>query len=135
MSERLGIGSVDDSERYYVGTSPVCEGCRHRIAHSRLCCAAFPERIPRDIWNGRNDHRSPYPGDRGIRFAPMTDDDRRRDREIRDEIVARSRLRTDEMRARRGLPPIDWQADQAFVTKRRAGASREVASQRRPATL
>jgi hypothetical protein len=128
MSARLGIGSVDDSERYYVGTSPVCESCRHRIGHRHLSCDAFPDRIPRDIWNNRHDHRTPFPGDHGIQFAPMSDDDRRRDRRIRDEIIARSRRRTDEMRARHGLPPIDWQADQELVTKQRAAASREAAS-------
>ena len=128
MNARLGIGSVDDSERYYVGTSSVCEGCRHRIGYRRLSCAAFPERIPRDIWNGRHDHRSPYPGDRGIHFTAMTDDDRRRERELQDEAIERSRRRTDEMRARCGLPPIDWQADQALVARRRDDASREAAS-------
>jgi len=32
-------------------------------------CAAFPEAIPSDIWEKGFDHRRPYPGDNGIRFA------------------------------------------------------------------
>jgi hypothetical protein len=109
-SARLGIGSVDDSERHYLGSSPVCQECRHRIGHRHLTCAAFPERIPLDIWNARHHHRTPYPGDHGLRFVQMTAEDRRRERQLAEEAIARSRHRTDEMRRQRGLPPFDWDA-------------------------
>jgi hypothetical protein len=40
-------------------------------------CAAFPQRIPQEIYSGRIDHSKPYPGDRGIRFAPLTEEELR----------------------------------------------------------
>ena len=113
MSARLGRGSVDDSERHYFGSSPVCQDCRHRIGHRHLSCAAFPDRIPLDIWNARHDHRTPYPGDRGIRFAPMTDEDPACERHLLELSADRGRLMTDEMRRQRGLPPMDWDAERA----------------------
>ena len=48
--------------------SPVCTFCRHLEMSGQKHCRAFPEEIPSAIWNGENDHRSPYPGDHGIRF-------------------------------------------------------------------
>lgn len=116
---RLGIGSVDCSERHYFGSSPICQDCRHRIGHHHLSCAAFPERIPLDFWHARHDHRTPYPGDHGIRFTPMTEEDRCRERHLLHEASVRYRQLTDEMRRRHGLPPMDWDAEAQAI---RAGA-------------
>jgi hypothetical protein len=50
---------------------PMCMGCAHRDRrHTRdLVCSAFPDGIPAAILQGGADHRRPYPGDHGIRFA------------------------------------------------------------------
>lgn len=34
-------------------------------------CTAFPKGIPKAIDEGRHDHREPYKGDHGVRFAPL----------------------------------------------------------------
>ena len=91
----------DDSEYRYFGSSPICQDCRHRIEYDRLSCAAFPDRIPEEIWNGQRDHNSPYPGDRGIRFEPMTEADKERKRQLAAEASERLRLLADRIKAQR----------------------------------
>jgi len=39
-------------------------------------CIAFPDGIPDKIWTGKVDHTKPYPDDGGIKFEPITDDDK-----------------------------------------------------------
>jgi hypothetical protein len=54
--------------------SEVCTFCKHFDHANPLArkCAAFPKGIPLPIWLGENDHREPFPGDHGIRFAAVT---------------------------------------------------------------
>ncbi len=48
---------------------PQCAMCRHLLTPSIPACKAF-DRIPKEIWSWRVDHRKPVEGDRGIRFDP-----------------------------------------------------------------
>jgi hypothetical protein len=91
----------DDREYRYVATSPICRGCRHRIEYDHLSCAAFPDRIPEEVWNGMRDHNTPYPGDHGVRFEPMTEADRERKRQLASEASERLRLLAERIKAQR----------------------------------
>ncbi len=52
----------------------VCQYCKHcfvKISKNdgiKFCCDAFPDGIPRDIFNSGYDHREPFPNDNGILF-------------------------------------------------------------------
>ena len=60
---------LDDSSLTYSNFSKVCCFCKHLIAPRR--CQAFEE-IPLEIWEGRDKHRGPYPGDGGFQFEQVT---------------------------------------------------------------
>ncbi len=53
--------------------SPVCSLCKHATGFFRSCAAFGEKPIPLPIWNGKNDHTEPYPGDNGIRFERVAD--------------------------------------------------------------
>lgn len=50
--------------------STVCSYCKHFHVKPGRECDAFPE-IPLEIWLGKNDHKKPFAGDRGIQFEPV----------------------------------------------------------------
>jgi hypothetical protein len=57
---------IDDSDIHGNIFSPICAFCKHQ--RPARTCAAFPQGIPAEIWNGQNDHTQPYEGDNGIQF-------------------------------------------------------------------
>ena len=61
---------LDDRSLYETKFSPVCTYCKHWNVNAERprTCAAFKDQIPDEIWEGKNDHTSPYKGDRGILF-------------------------------------------------------------------
>lgn len=55
-----------------IGPTPICMFCKHYNKQAvTLSCAAFPEGIPEAILANHADHRRPYAGDHGVRFAPL----------------------------------------------------------------
>ena len=67
---------LDDSHLKRSLFSPVCNFCQHFHENSAFgetkTCAAFPSGIPEEIWQGKNKHLTPYPGDNGITFLRRT---------------------------------------------------------------
>lgn len=50
-----------------------CVRCRHlRQMRGAGTCAAFPDGIPDAIGSGRVSHATPYPGDNGILYSPLS---------------------------------------------------------------
>lgn len=69
---------IDDRELDTSRFSEICTLCRHMNIVGHRICAAFPDGIPMQIWDGDNNHREPYPGDNGIRFEPIEQDEGQR---------------------------------------------------------
>lgn len=65
------MAGIDDKELEKVVYSPLCTFCENLDLKKRQTCTAFPSGIPKVIWDGEFDHRSAYPGDKGIRFKPI----------------------------------------------------------------
>jgi hypothetical protein len=69
------VAIIDDCELYIPVYSQTCTLCRHRIFDPPRTCRAFPDGIPPEIWRGEHDHRTPYPGDHGIRYEALRPED------------------------------------------------------------
>ncbi|MGV8164637.1 MAG: hypothetical protein ACLKAK_07255 [Alkaliphilus sp.] len=66
---------IDDRAVEYPMYGEQCVRCKHFSAEEPedfigSKCKAFP-RIPREILEGKRDHRQPFPGDGGIRFESI----------------------------------------------------------------
>lgn len=65
---------IDDRELAIPVYSEVCTFCKHLHPDEDRRCDAFSDEIPMEIWLGKDDHRQPFPGDRGIQFEPFEDE-------------------------------------------------------------
>ena len=63
---------LDDEEVFRGLFSDVCSKCKHhdRDVKAPWKCKAF-DKIPEDIWFGKNKHNSPVKGDKGIMFEAI----------------------------------------------------------------
>ena len=68
MTEKLRL----DGEKYPTPYSGVCTFCKHLVSGVDHICAAFPNGIPPEIWEGQNDHTQSFPGDGGIQYERRT---------------------------------------------------------------
>jgi hypothetical protein len=61
--------TLDDRPLQFI-LSRICIDCKHfkPPTTSKRTCDVFPEGIPVEIWEGRNNHKEPYEGDHGIQF-------------------------------------------------------------------
>ena len=57
--------TIDDDHEFM---SPVCGYRKHADRRGEQRCAAFPEGVADEIWEGENDHTAPFPDDNGIQF-------------------------------------------------------------------
>jgi len=58
-----------DENQFQNPIVPSCHSCKHYHDFSYPpTCKAFPEGIPDDILDGKDDHTQPVRGDRGIRY-------------------------------------------------------------------
>ena len=51
-------------ERGDIELAPPCDNCKRRIGET--VCQAFPNGIPKKILEGKEQHRKPISGDRGL---------------------------------------------------------------------
>lgn len=71
------MDSLENADKFFAdwpNDVPACRTCRHKIPGTKTC-AAFPDGIPVEIRNGSNQHRAPVPGDNGIQWAPIEDEE------------------------------------------------------------
>lgn len=102
----------------WVPVSPTCDQCAYRVLGSaKRVCTAFPEGIPTEIRNGENDHHQPYPGDHGIQFREITEEERMASIQwLTDKVDRDRRLYINRKRQEQGPSPLA--ADAGEVTRK-----------------
>lgn len=53
---------------------PICMTCIRALGFDPKKCLAYPSGIPDEIWEGKEGHREPYKGDRGITYKSIFGD-------------------------------------------------------------
>jgi len=68
MSADRGARFVSDGSDFVISSKNInCYRCKHKTP-GKGTCKAFPERIPKAILRGEDDHTAPIEGDNGIVF-------------------------------------------------------------------
>ena len=53
----------------------ICRFCSRFRSYDERTCDAFPDGIPKEVWNGENLHGKNVAGDHGLLFNPLTEPD------------------------------------------------------------
>lgn len=64
-------GVKHDEYKYSLSSCALCLNCKHFLETGSTppTCAAFPDGISEDVWNGTVKHIKPIKGDRGIFYS------------------------------------------------------------------
>jgi len=60
-----------DLDRAVASACYWCKRLKRENPDEQKCEAFGDKKIPDAIWKGKNPHRIPFPGDHGLRFAPL----------------------------------------------------------------
>lgn len=53
---------------------PQCNKCKNYNRNKPVTCKAYPDGIPDEISGNIHDHKTPYPGDNGIQFEQIEEE-------------------------------------------------------------
>ena len=72
MRKQVDVSTlIDDSDFLETFKQPaICVSCRNLIDYDKRKCLAF-DRIPDEIWSGKNKHVKPFAGDNGVQYEDV----------------------------------------------------------------